>query len=150
MFQSGCCAHQVYPASQLFPLPRGCPFPWPVCTDKHLTLQNPAQSSDPPGHLPRVLPPASYERVCLPPLALCRHTSAAETALRALLPVPTVASLDGLKWGLTVSVPLQLRSSINCNLWHTVDSQLIFADWNSLVPVDLPGNHSHDCVVSLP
>ena len=80
----------------------------------------------------------------------CADILLLQELLHALLPVPTVASLDGLKWGLTVSVPLQLRSSINCNLWHTVDSQLIFADWNSLVPVDLPGNHSHDCVVSLP
>lgn len=154
VFQSGRCAHQVYPASKPlslpFPLPRGCPFPWPVYTDKHVTLQNPAQSSDPPGHLPWVLPPASYERVYLPPLALCIHTSAAWTTLYTLLPVSTVASLNGLKWGLTIFEPLQLRSSINHTLWHTVDSQLIFVNWNSLVPVDLPGNHSHDFIVSLP
>lgn len=33
------------------------------------------------------------------------------------------------------------RPSISYTLWHTVDFQLTFADWNILVQVGLLGNH---------
>lgn len=55
----------------LFPVP-GMPFPLPVCTGQTPGPLKPAQSSDPQGNLPWMLPTSPSEWICSPSSGLVR------------------------------------------------------------------------------